>query len=76
MCYAVAGADPYDKVYPGEPEYGWLAPYCKTVATARTRCREGALLAGGAFRQDKLVGTYCLNTTRVPWMCWTSSDHQ
>lgn len=40
----------------GNPEYGWLAPYCKNVATARTALSGRAHYSpGGAFRQDKLV---------------------
>jgi hypothetical protein len=37
-------------------DYGWLAPYCKNVATARTALAGKMHYSpGGAFRQDKLV---------------------
>ena len=38
------------------PDYGWLAPYCKNVATARTALAGRLHYApGGVFRQDRLV---------------------
>jgi hypothetical protein len=38
------------------PDYGWLAPYCKNVATARTALAGRPHFSpGGIFRQDKLV---------------------
>ncbi len=39
-----------------EPGYGWLAPYCKNVATARTALAGRPHYSpGGVFRQDRLV---------------------
>ena len=38
------------------PGYGWLAPYCKNVATVRTALAGREHYSpGGVFRQDKLV---------------------
>jgi hypothetical protein len=38
------------------PDYGWLAPYCKNVATARTALAGRPHFSpGGVFRQDRLV---------------------
>jgi hypothetical protein len=38
------------------PDYGWLAPYCKNVATRRTALGgRDHYSPGGVFRQDKLV---------------------
>jgi glycosyltransferase involved in cell wall biosynthesis len=38
------------------PDYGWLAPYCKNVATVRTALAGRPHYSpGGVFRQDKLV---------------------
>ena len=38
------------------PDYGWLAPYCKNVATRRTALAGREHYSpGGVFRQDRLV---------------------
>ena len=38
------------------PEYGWLAPYCKNVATVRTALAgKQHYSPGGVFRQDSVV---------------------
>jgi len=38
------------------PQYGWLAPFCKNMATARTALGGRPHYApGGVFRQDRLV---------------------
>jgi hypothetical protein len=44
------------------PDYGWLAPYCRNVATVRTALAGRPHYSpGGAFRQDKLVRNILLD---------------